>query len=170
MPTHTQQIEYSPFSIQISSGTHPKTLEELGSFQKDSLYELVSAAREAYLIKYLAGKLATDVTKSSNVRDMSHLIADSAREQERSLRMAACIANAPVSTTDPYLPLMPSKLAPPILNPATQIPGAASLPSPASPLPSATKQGFGGLEVALMSHRNLSKHQLARHRGLLEFI
>lgn len=172
MSTHPQPIEYSPFSIQISSGTHPKTLADLDSFHKDSLYELVSAARGAYLMKLLAGKLATHVTKSSNVRDMSHLITDSARELERSLRMAACIANAPVSTTYPYLPLMPTKLVAPITKSAAQSPGAASVrpPLPRSQLPSTTQQGFAGHDLALLSQLNICQRRIARPRGVFEFI
>jgi hypothetical protein len=169
MSAHEPKIEYSPYSIQISSGTHPKTLEDLNSFHKDSLYELVTAAREAYLMKHLAGKLASAVTKSSNVRDMSHLIADSAREQERTLRMAACIANAPVSTTYPYLPLMPTKMVTPVSTASTQAPGSPSVPPPAA-VPSVAKQGLGNAEVALLTNGNLRTRPLFQPLSFYEFI
>ena len=142
MPAHSSNGNYSPFAFQISSVSHPKTLEDLNSFHKDSLYELVSATRQAYLMKAIANKLAS-TTKSSNARDMANLIADSAREQERSLRMASCIANAPVSTAYPYLPVMPTKLS----ASAASTTDTKSSPSPsiAAPLPTPMKQSVGGM-------------------------
>ena len=125
------EASYSPFAFQISSASHPKTMDDLNTFHKDSMYELVSATRAAYLMKILASKLASHVTKSSNVRDLANLITDSAREQERSLRMAACMSNAPVSTTYPYLPVMPTKLS---LQPSQNLPpSSAPVSSPSTP-------------------------------------
>ena len=98
----------APLAIMISSGSHPKTLEDLNQFHKDPMYELVSGTREAYLIKKLAGELATHVSKSENVQSIARLISDSASELERSWRMGSCMSNAPVSTAYPYLPTMPS--------------------------------------------------------------
>ena len=162
MTIHAVQPDYAPFSFQISSVTHPKTLEDLDTFHKDSVYELVSAAREAYIMKVLANKLASGVTKSSNVRDMANLIADSAREQERSLRMAACIANAPVSTTYPYLPVMPTKLSSPVSQVGNNLtaPAAPNAATPGSaPLPSALKQGFGGAEISIVCQTTLTRNR-----------
>ena len=110
MPTHTSHTIYDPkvpYAIMISGGSFPKTMEDLNSSHKDPTYELVSGAREAYFVKKLAGTLARNVTESDDVRNLASLIQDSARELERSWRMAACISNVPVSTAHPYLPVMP---------------------------------------------------------------
>jgi len=154
IPAH--HTGYAPFAYQISSVTHPKTLDDLNTFHKDSMYELVSAVRDAYIMKTLASKLASHVTKSSNVRDMANLIADTAREQERALRMAACLANAPVSTTHPYLPVMPSKLSAPLsqAGPISSVPSQTpNQPAGSVPLSPPLKQGFGSEETSFL-HQN----------------
>lgn len=123
-------------AILISSGTHPKTFSDLDMLHKDPMYELVTGAREAYFLKQLAQKLGREISHSKDVQNLSSLIGDSARELERTWRMAACISNTPVSTAYPYLPTMPTGTT------------AIKVPPPATPetsAPSATAQaGMGG--------------------------
>lgn len=110
MAAHSPHTIYDPkvpYAIMISGGAFPKTMADLSSSHKDPTYELVSGAREAYFVKKLAGTLARNVTESEDVRNLASLIQDSARELERSWRMAACISNVPVSTAHPYLPVVP---------------------------------------------------------------
>lgn len=109
-PVH-DLAKISDTAILISSVSHPKTLKDLDLLHKDPMYELVTGAREALLMKKLAHKLGTDVSKSKDVQNLSALISDSSREVERTWRMAACMANTPVSTSYPFLPTMPSVAA-----------------------------------------------------------
>ena len=96
------------FAVQTAGGLFPKSLEDLNASHNDPTYELVSGAREAYFIKKIAGMLSRKFAQSEDVRNLSHLVQDSARELERNWRMAACISNVPVSTGYPYLPMMPA--------------------------------------------------------------
>ncbi len=173
MPIPAHHIGYAPFAYQISSATHPKTMDDLNTFHKDSMYELVSAVRDAYIMKTLASKLASNVTKSSNVRDMANLIADTAREQERALRMAACIANAPVSTTHPYLPVMPTKVSAPLAQagPTASVPSKTpTQPAGSVPLPPPLKQGFGSVETSFLPHNAFSTSPTSSVRPWANFI
>ena len=116
-------------AVLISNASHPKTLQDLDTVHKDPMYELVTGARQAYFIKHLANKLATKVSHSGDVTNIASLVNNSARELERNWRMAACMANTPVSTGYPYLPTMPAGSV------AAPVPGAA-------PVAAVTKAGI----------------------------
>ena len=107
MPIHTSYTPGHP-AVLIGTSGQPGTFDDLDSLHKDSLHEAITGAREAYYIKTLAQKLASNVTKSKDIRSLALLTRDSAQELEREWRMVGCISNAPVSTSDPYLPIMPS--------------------------------------------------------------
>ena len=111
MSDHVAHPLYNPkthFAVQISTGVFPKSMDDLNSLHKDPTYEIVSGTREAYFMKKIAGLLSRKVAQSEDVRNLAHLVQDSARELERNWRMAACISNTPVSTGYPYLPIMPT--------------------------------------------------------------
>lgn len=96
-------------AILIASSSAQKSLDDFDVLAKDPLHSIITGAREAYLIKYLAHKLGHNITKSDDVRNLSELIGKSAKEIERLWRTAACMADAPVSTSYPFLPVMPMK-------------------------------------------------------------
>ena len=96
-------------AMMISSASHPTSLDDLNLAHKDPLFELATGTRDAYLIKKLAGDLASKISDSEDVRNLSSLVNDSGRTLERDWRMASCISNMPSSTGYPYLPMMPIK-------------------------------------------------------------
>lgn len=122
-------------AVLVSSSSEPHSLADLNSFHQDPLYELISGAREAYFIKKLARHLSSEISNSAEVKNLASLINDSAREIERNWRMAACMANSPVSTGYPFLPTMP---------------GGAALSSTASPnqAPAAVAAGQSSVTVS----------------------
>ena len=104
-------IHHPPMAIMLSSGSDPSTLDDLNNFHKDPMYELITGAKDAFYIQKLANKLGVKITRSEDIKNISSLVSNASSELERNWRMAACIANAPVSTGYPYLPTMPSSSA-----------------------------------------------------------
>jgi hypothetical protein len=96
-------------AMMISSASHPSSFDDLNLAHKDPKFELATGTRDAYLIKKLAGDLASKISDSEDVRNLSSLVNDSGRTLERDWRMASCISNMPTSTGYPYLPMMPIK-------------------------------------------------------------
>ena len=164
-----EKYQVAPAAIQISSSTQPKTLEDLNIFHKDAMYEVISGARQAYMIKQLAGELRSRVSNSADVKHLANLISDSSRELERNWRMAACMSNAPVSTGYPYLPIMPSGAPAIPANPSSTPPTAAvggkqtiGSESTASLPTSAVKSSFSGITLSLGSFSYMNEHWLYR--------
>lgn len=108
MPTDTYGVQPS---ILLDNPASPYSAEDLKAIHADPMYKLVSGTRDAYWTKHIADKLAQDVTKSDDVRNLGELVGGSAKELERLWRMAACMSDAPVSTKYPYLPVMTAKAA-----------------------------------------------------------
>ncbi len=109
MTDHSALTTVGHPAMLIASSSSQQSLSDFKALAKDPMYSVITGAREAYLAKYLAHTLGHKVTQSDDVRNLADLIERSAKEIERLWRTAACMSDAPVSTSYPYLPVMPIK-------------------------------------------------------------